>query len=350
MSENNEPLSNEKKEEEIEYKWTSDHENILVDWADKAMCYRWLHSKNYEKYRKLNTWFTIPVIIMSTLTGTANFAQERVPPDMRGYYSMVVGGVNIVAGVVTTIQNFLKIGELNEAHRIASISWDKFYRKIKVELAKPPIERQSVDIYIKHCTEEFDRLMETSPEIDQKIIMLFKETFEGVRAPTPGTLRHKIYKLRTFFNPELENKTYIQFDTSGNQILSDKQKAFKDLKKPEICDSLESVKSIVYKPPPMNTRLISNEYSSNLSELVKRKTANDSKEKKINDFVNSFTQKYNRQPTEEEIIENLENEQENITKNVVSTWLSKKKPNLQKSIQMVQTNIKMPKEHGDNMV
>ena len=47
--------------------WTSDHENILVDWADKAMCYKWLHSKSNIKYSRLNSWFTIPVIIMSTL-------------------------------------------------------------------------------------------------------------------------------------------------------------------------------------------------------------------------------------------------------------------------------------------
>ena len=111
--------------------WTSDHENILIDWADKSMCYRWLHSKSYDRYNKLNTWFTIPVIIMSTLTGTANFAQERVPIDYRGYFSMIVGGVNIIAGIVTTIQNFLKISELNESHRVGSLSWDKFYRKIR---------------------------------------------------------------------------------------------------------------------------------------------------------------------------------------------------------------------------
>ena len=53
-------------------KWTAEHERILVDWADKALCYRWLHGKAHERYSKLNTWFTIPVIIMSTLTGTAN--------------------------------------------------------------------------------------------------------------------------------------------------------------------------------------------------------------------------------------------------------------------------------------
>lgn len=348
MTEPNDSITdtNTNEKEAVEHVWTNDHENILIDWADKAMCYRWLHSKNYEKYKKLNTWFTIPVIVMSTLTGTANFAQERVPIDMRGYYSMIVGGVNIVAGVVTTIQNFLKIGELNEAHRIASISWDKFYRKIKVELAKPPTERQNVDVYLKHCTEEFDRLMETSPEIDQKIIRLFKETFEGVKEPKYGSFKYKLNKFYEFFNSELENKTFIKLDASGNQILSEKQKAFKELKKPEICDSLESVRNTVYKPVH-TTKLVSNEYSSGIAEVIKRKRVQDLKEKKITDFTNNFVEKFNRQPTEEEILENLEQEQENISKNMISSWLTKRKANAEKNIQL---NVKLPKEAGENMV
>ena len=27
--------------------WAEEHEIILVEWADKAMCYRWLHSKSH---------------------------------------------------------------------------------------------------------------------------------------------------------------------------------------------------------------------------------------------------------------------------------------------------------------
>jgi hypothetical protein len=26
------------------FQWTQEHEEILIEWADKAMCYRWLHS------------------------------------------------------------------------------------------------------------------------------------------------------------------------------------------------------------------------------------------------------------------------------------------------------------------
>src|SRR6056300_487112 len=160
-----------------EQDWKKEHETILIEWADKAMCYRWLHARSHQAYSKTNAWFTIPVIIMSTLTGTANFAQDRFPPDIRPLAQMGIGAVNLFAGILTTIAQFLKIGELNEAHRVSSISWDKFYRNIKVELAKSRDERMHVGHMLKMCKEEFDRLMETSPSINEKIIKLFNTTF-----------------------------------------------------------------------------------------------------------------------------------------------------------------------------
>ena len=124
--------------------WTQEHEQILIEWADKAMCYRWLHAKANAMYSSLNTWYTIPVIVISTLTGTANFAQERVPIQYQNLFVMIVGGFNILAGIITTIQQFLKITQLNEAHRVSSIAWDKFYRNIKIELANYVVMPRSI--------------------------------------------------------------------------------------------------------------------------------------------------------------------------------------------------------------
>ena len=162
--------------------WKDEHETILVDWADKAMCYRWMHGKSHEHFSRSNMWFTIPVIILSTITGTANFAQERIPENYRSMMVMIIGGLNIFAGVLTTIQQFLKITESNEAHRVASISWDKFHRNIRVELCKSPPERIPVRQMLKVSKEEFDRLMETSPVIAPKVAQAFQDTFQG----TPG--------------------------------------------------------------------------------------------------------------------------------------------------------------------
>ena len=72
--------------------WTSHHEEILIDWADKAKCYHWLHNRSQKKYHALNSWFTIPVIILSTATGTANLAQYRLTNDeLKSYAPFVLG-------------------------------------------------------------------------------------------------------------------------------------------------------------------------------------------------------------------------------------------------------------------
>ena len=252
--------------------WTKEHEKILVDWGDKAMCYRWLHSKSHNIYNKVNAYFTIPVIIMSTLTGTANFAQDRVPESYRGYYSMGIGFVNIVAGIITTIQQFLKISELNEAHRVSAISWDKFYRKIRVELSKHPYERQGVQDFLKSCTEEFDRLMETSPNIDKNVIIMFDQTF----------------------NDKLDDN---------------KRKMFEQLKKPEICDALESIEMSLFKED--ETEKKHTDFKKMVEDVVihvkdnNEEAARDMKKKLIQEFVDNFKREMMRNPTKQEISNNL---------------------------------------------
>jgi hypothetical protein len=83
----------------------------------------------------------------------------------------------------------LKIGELNEAYRVSSIAWDKFARNIKIELSKDPSERTDAGQFTKLCRNEYDRLMETSPPIEDDIIKLFQSTFKG----KPNTDARRIY-------------------------------------------------------------------------------------------------------------------------------------------------------------
>ncbi len=161
-------------------KWKREEEQILKEWADKAVCYKWLHLKSYESYRFFNAVFTIPVIILSTLTGTANFAQDRVPPQYISLYVMTVGGLNLIAGIISTIHQYLKIAQITEAHRVAYIAWEKFSRNIKIELAKNPKERISVSEMLKTCAEEYDRLEETAPSINDDVVKLFKTTFGDI--------------------------------------------------------------------------------------------------------------------------------------------------------------------------
>ena len=252
----------------MENEWTPEHEIVLADWADKSVCYKWLHLKSNEKYHSLHIWYTIPVIIMSTLTGTANFAQAKIPASFRNYATMIIGGINILAGIITTIQQFLKINELNESHRVASISWDKFYRRVKVELSKHPGERQGVIEFFNRCTDEYDRLMEASPMIDEDILKLFKTTFEG-----------------SF------TKESVRLE-------------FKEISKPEICDTLETVKKSIYKKSDEHKK--GQIFKDILGDIMLvQDEKKDSKKKLIGAFVNKFKSELNRPPSLQEMIDNL---------------------------------------------
>ena len=86
-----------------------EEEHLLKEWSEKAQCYRILHDWSHEQYKNEAAWFTIPVIILSTLTGTANFAQNSIPVQYRDAAPMAIGTINILAGIITTISQFLKI-------------------------------------------------------------------------------------------------------------------------------------------------------------------------------------------------------------------------------------------------
>lgn len=171
-----------KKSKTPQIPWTREQEELLAEWADIATCYRWLHSRCEKLYRARNYTFTIPVIILSTLTGTANFAMDSFVPEENKQIAMAcVGSVNIFAGILSTLQNFLRYAELLESHRLSELQWSKFGRNISVELALEPKRRKPAYDFLKICRAEYDRLIEQSPTIDDSIILQFKRAFKDVK-------------------------------------------------------------------------------------------------------------------------------------------------------------------------
>ena len=71
--------------------WSDETELLLKEWSEKASCFRWLHSRCEKKYRFRYYCFSIPVIILSTLSGTANFGMDSfVPEDAKPIASPVL--------------------------------------------------------------------------------------------------------------------------------------------------------------------------------------------------------------------------------------------------------------------
>ena len=217
-----EKKNDKKKEDPLFAKWTLAQEELLAEWSEKATCFRWLHSRSEKLYRRRNYSFTIPVIILSTLTGTANFAMDSFVPEEHKQVAMAcVGGVNIFAGILSTLQNFLRYAELMESHRLSEVQWSKFSRNISVELALDPRRRKPANDFLKICRAEYDRLIESSPTIDDSIIKQFKYNFKKTDIIQPdicnGLSKCKIYE------PSKEEKLEEVMSVAGAKLLEKKR-------------------------------------------------------------------------------------------------------------------------------
>jgi len=209
--------------------WHPQQEKILKNWSEVGSSYRYLHDKSFNKYERCNMCFSLPVIILSTLTGVANFAQSSFPVDARPTVSVVVGSLNIIAGLITTIAQFLKVAEKMEGHRAASVAYSKFSRNISVELSLPVKERL-VDgtEFLSVQRGEMDRLIEQSPNIPEDIVKLFDKTF--IKRDKKG---NKLNDENAFYKPEILDIRPVEIykKTSKEIEEEEEQKRVADMKR-----------------------------------------------------------------------------------------------------------------------
>ena len=58
--------------------------------------------------------------------------------------AMAASEVSILAGIISTLQNFLRYAELMESHRASGIAWSKLSRDTCIELALDPPRRKPI--------------------------------------------------------------------------------------------------------------------------------------------------------------------------------------------------------------
>lgn len=160
--------------------WWDQQERILKKWGEIASSFRFIHNTLMFSWRRWSIAFALPIIILSTLTGSANFATKSFPTSMHEMLPIYIGAVNIVVGIMSTISRFLRVDELKESHAVASLGFGKLSRSIAVELSLPPEERSmNGNDFIQYVRNEMDRLLEQSPEIHPKVAEKFNLRFNN---------------------------------------------------------------------------------------------------------------------------------------------------------------------------
>ena len=162
----------------MEVMWNEYHENVLRQWGESSACYRYMHHRSFLMYKKLSLRFNLPVIVLSTITGTANFAQSTLPTSIQPAAPSIIGGLNLVAGLIATIMQFLKVNELMENHRTSALGHGSLSRNIRLQLALPREERKKEGLkFVEECKATYDSLLEQCPAIPKNILLKFEQEY-----------------------------------------------------------------------------------------------------------------------------------------------------------------------------
>ena len=220
--------------------WNDYHKSILKSWGEQSACYRYMHHRAFLMFKKLSLRFNLPVIVLSTITGTANFAQSTLPASIQPAAPSIIGGLNLIAGLIATIMQFLKIQELMENHRTAALGHGNLSRNIRLQLALPRDERKKEGLkFVEECKTTYDSLLEQSPPIPKHILLNFEKEYPRdsnftkpeilrvraiplLKSITRNTPLERVFK-KNGEDDEEEVEVEIEVDEEEEEIVTDEE-------------------------------------------------------------------------------------------------------------------------------
>jgi hypothetical protein len=116
--------------------WSKAVMQRLFDWECRCAAAEEVHFDVAEELSRRNLFLGIPVVVLSAIVGTSLFASvsgNGVDVGIR----IAAGTVSLIAGVLASIQTFLRFGARAEQHRVAAERWAAVKREIEKVRALP---------------------------------------------------------------------------------------------------------------------------------------------------------------------------------------------------------------------
>ena len=204
-------------DEEHPIEWSSQLEDIIAKEGERCSGLAWLHTKAEIETSTYNTYVQVPVIILSTLCGTASVGSSTLFGGSTSVSGIVIGLVSIGVGILNTLGGFFAFAKRSESHRIAHLNYSKLATKIAIELSLPRQERMKAEILLTYLRETMERLAETTPNCPLNIIKEFNEKYKNekeIALPVEVNGIHKIEIYREEVHlptPRDESKVKISF-------------------------------------------------------------------------------------------------------------------------------------------
>ena len=184
--------------------WNNQLEQVISEEGEKCLSYSWLHDRSQKKFKFLNDWVAVPVIIFSTLSGAGSIGGASFFGDFKAA-PYIIGLISIMVGILNTVGSYFSFAELSEQHRFSSIQYSKNYNIIKIELSLPREQRILPEDFLKIIKGELQHLREISPEIPDNIIQEYKIKFDIYKDISKPEMCNGLHNIEVY-SPKVEEE------------------------------------------------------------------------------------------------------------------------------------------------
>lgn len=160
--------------------WTTEIEDILLDYALEAETLYYVYNKSVLIYKKFINWYQIPSIIISSITGALLFDKEISTYESASY---VLASMNIIIAILQTLLKFFNYTELESQCMTLSIEYLKIYEEIRLQLQLEQHKRHNAGEFLDKITKQREHLYSQFSIIQDKIRSEFKKRHKNLDLP-----------------------------------------------------------------------------------------------------------------------------------------------------------------------
>jgi len=160
--------------------WDSEQENLLKDWAEKSRYYAWMHYESHHYYSTLTNRLTLPLIVISTITSSANFTMvgySHPSPVVMFGFPLTMGLLSMLTAVLSASLKTFRTTEMATEHLTVYKHFNALFRNITLDLSLPKDQRKPPSELCNVYRYDFDRIINESPTIPDCIVLKFNTEF-----------------------------------------------------------------------------------------------------------------------------------------------------------------------------
>jgi len=123
----------------------------------------------YDNYKKLEGRFKIPSIIISSTMGLLSFGSSNFGNEKA--IQIIVGCVSVGLSILTSIESYLRIGQIMSSSLVTSNALTKLSETINLELSIPIKDRSSTGaLFLRGAYTQYDKIIDQAPNATLKKI------------------------------------------------------------------------------------------------------------------------------------------------------------------------------------